>query len=105
MPKRTKQEQAEALERIREYVKPGDTVYCILRNRSSSGMTRVIQLVKFVDGEPRYLGYNAAIALGLTYDREREGIQISGYGMDMGFELGYQLGYRLIPIGFAVLSG
>lgn len=102
MPKYTKQEQAEALERIREWVKPGDTVSCILRHVSSSGMTRVIQLVAFVDGEPRYLGYNAAIVLGMTYDRKREGVKVQGCGMDMGFHLVYNLGRVLFPEGFGV---
>ncbi len=38
-------EQAEALAKLRKMLKPGDTVYCILRHRAASGMSRTIDLV------------------------------------------------------------
>ena len=91
--------QREALERVREWVKPGQTVYTILRHRSASGMQRVIQLVVFEDNEPRYLGYNVALALGDRYHREHEGVVVRGCGMDMGFEIVYRLGQTLWPNG------
>jgi hypothetical protein len=37
-------EQKEAIEKLRKLIKPGDTVYTILRHRASSGMFRVIDL-------------------------------------------------------------
>ena len=98
--------QAEAIARLRCWLKPGDKVFCVLRHRSASGMSRVIQLTKF-DGEgadfgPRYLGYNAAVALGWRYDNKREGIKVQGCGMDMGFATVYELGRVLWPEGFKV---
>jgi hypothetical protein len=36
---------AEAIESLRKLIKPGDTIYCVLRSRSSSGMSRVIDLL------------------------------------------------------------
>lgn len=95
-------EQAEALERIRECVKPGDTLYCVLRHVSKSGMSRVIDLKK-IDGEQVLsLGWNVAKALGYKYDRDREGVKVSGCGMDMGFALVYALGRTLWPQGFTL---
>ena len=91
--------QQEAIERIREWVVPGQTVYTILRHRSASGMQRVIQLLIMEADGPRYLGFSAAKALGYRYDREHEGIVIRGCGMDMGFDLVYQLGSVLWPQG------
>lgn len=41
------QERQEAIERLREILKPGDTVYTIIRHVSRSGMQRSIQLLKF----------------------------------------------------------
>ena len=41
----TKAEKAEALARLREWLKPGDTVYTILEHVSSSGMSRAIRFV------------------------------------------------------------
>jgi hypothetical protein len=92
-------ERDEARERL-AFLKPGDRVYCILRHRSASGMLRVIQLLALVDGDRRYLGYNAAVLMDDRYDRDREGIRVSGAGMDMGFHLVYNLGATLWPDGF-----
>lgn len=92
-----KTEQAAAVERLRQWVKPGDTVYCILRHVSKSGMSRVIDLIVFdkESGEFYRIGYNAALALGRGYDEKHEGVKVNGAGMDMGFHLVYTLGYKL----------
>ena len=106
MTKAQMQERAEALERLREWVKPGDTIYTILRHVSASGMTRVIDMLAILpDGTIRHLGYNAAIACGDPYDRKREGVKASGGGMDMGFALVYNLGRVLFPDGFTLPDG
>lgn len=98
----TRSERTEAADRLREWLRPGDTVHCILRHVSSSGMLRVIQLVKLdcKAGRPLSLGYNAAAAMADRYDRDREGIRVSGAGMDMGFHLVYNLGATLWPNGY-----
>lgn len=102
LTKAQKQERAEAIERLRQWVKPGDTIHCILRHVSKSGMSRTIQLVKFSPSERNpgevseaWIGYNAALVLGYPYDRRKEGIKIGGCGMDMGFALVYELGQVL----------
>lgn len=91
-------------------LKPGDTIYTVLRHRSSSGMFRVIDL--FVirpdlwSGKQsiRSIGYLVADALGMSHDREREGIKVSGCGMDMGFNLVYNLSSALFPEGFGEIG-
>lgn len=98
----TEQEKAEALERLRDWVKPGDTVYCVLRSVSRSGMSRCIQFFIVEQGSVRrplsYLGYNIAKAAGYRYDLKREGLIVNGCGMDMGFavvdHLEHALGYK-----------
>lgn len=94
--KRTKEEVLEAKNTLLEWVKAGDTVYTILRHRSSSGMSRVIDLkvVRVKEGKPEIynIGYYAAKVLGLKWDEERGGVKVSGCGMDMGFHLVYGLG-------------
>lgn len=79
-------EKNEAISRLREWIKPGDTIHTKLCHVSKSGMFRVIQLMK-INGpnDIQYLGWNAAQAMGDRYDRERDGIAVSGCGMDMGF--------------------
>jgi hypothetical protein len=97
-------ERDEAIERLREWVKPGDTIYTILRHKSSSGMSRVIDMLKIEDNRVMTLGWNAAKALGDRFDNDREGVRVSGAGMDMGFHLVMNLGYVLFPDGFGCVG-
>ena len=98
-------EAAEALERLREWVKPGDTIWCVLRSVSRSGMMRVIDFQKFeADGRHLSLGWNIAKALDMGYDRNREGVKVTGCGMDMGFHVVSNLGYALYPQGFGCIG-
>lgn len=108
----------EAIDRLREWIKPGDTVHTLLKSVSRSGMSRVIQVVKIqcrydVDEcgenteavpEILYLGYNVAEACNFRYDREREGVKIGGCGMDMGFAIVYDLGRVLYGSGFGCIG-
>ena len=94
----SKSESKEAIERLREVVKEGDTVFTVLRSVSRSGMMRVIAPIiirpredKPGEVETWHIGYNAALALEQPYDRDREGVKVSGCGMDMGFHLVYEL--------------
>lgn len=91
-------EKREAIEKLRGWIKPGDTVFTILRHCSSSGMSRRISLVATVEGEILDITYWAAQAMG---DRMKDGaIVVGGCGMDMGFALVYSLGRTLYPDGF-----
>lgn len=101
MAKHSKSEQAEALARLREHVKPGDTIFTTLRSVARSGMSRVIALHVIRDGELLTLDYNAAIVLGRQFKRTPTGygVRADGCGMDMGFELVYSLGTLLFPEG------
>lgn len=88
-------DKAEAIETLNRWLSVGDTVYTILRHRSSSGMTRWLDLYVIKDGRPLRLTWSAAMALGWPYDRKREAIKVSGCGMDMGFHTVYSLAYVL----------
>lgn len=103
-----KHEQDEALSRLRGWLKPGDTVYTILRHVSSSGMSRDISAV-FIkpntkDGQSIYdLDYNAQVALGWP-SAKGAGIRVGGCGMDMGFHMVYSLSSRMFPDGFGIVG-
>ena len=106
MSKRTKVQQTErdeAIAKLREWLKPGDTVYTILRHVSASGMSREIGMGllsceggRAVDLHPNWL---VSTALGERVGK-RDGIIVSGAGMDMGFHLVYNLGRVLWPAGY-----
>lgn len=97
-------EREEAKEFLREYLKPGTEVLCILRHRSRSGMQRVIDLAVVKDGGLKHLGWHAAKVLGWKYDTKRDGIVVGGCGMDMGFHTVHQLSFSLFPDGFTCLK-
>jgi hypothetical protein len=92
----------EAAARLLELVKPGDTVYTVLRHVSRSGMRRRIDLLKIEDSDTLYLtGYASRL---LNPERKQEypgdGITADGAGMDMGFDLVYRLGSALWSDGY-----
>ena len=92
------QEQAKAT--LREWLKPGMTIYCVLKHVSRSGMQREISLhyIEQTERGPeiRWLSGVAARAMG---DRigKRDGIIIDGAGMDMGFALVDSLSWTVYP--------
>ena len=93
MARYTKTEQADAAKRLKEIIKPGDTVKTILRHCSRSGMSRSISPV--VDGSD--VSWLVARALGDTIDQNNGGIKMGGCGMDMGFALIYNLSSTIYP--------
>jgi hypothetical protein len=91
----TKKQQAEAakqqsIETLKTYLKPGDTVYVVVKHVSKSGMTREIGVYTIVDGELLNLTHHVARALGWSVGKH-DGVKVSGCGMDMGFHLVYTL--------------
>ena len=100
MARYSKQEQKEARERLLGWLKPGDTVYTIIRNVSRSGMSRDIGLVIFRDGVDLHPNYAVSALLGWGMGKSRDSIRVSGCGMDMGFHVVSTLSAVLFPEGF-----
>ena len=109
MNKRQQSERDEYVAKLRETLKPGDTLHTVLRSVSRSGMSRVIDVYHFYTdpktGEIRqeWLSYWIAKACEFSFQDKsgaHEGIKIGGCGMDMGFEIVYTLGRTLYPDGF-----
>lgn len=97
-------EREKAVIRIREILKPGDTVTTVLRHVSRSGMTRHIDAYVFRDGEPRYLSYLVNEVLGWGMSQRYEGVKVGGCGMDVGFHLVYSLSYALYGSGYECIQ-
>lgn len=94
-------ERDEAIATLRKLLKPGDTVDCVLRHVSRSGMSRSISLFARGTDGPHDLTYLASRALGWRQDKHG-GMAVDGCGMDMGFHAVYCLGRVLFPNGFGV---
>ena len=98
--KYSNQDREQALARLREWIKPGDTVYTVLRHVSRSGMQREIGVGLLKDGVDLHPNWAVACALGERLGK-RDGVIVGGCGMDMGFHLVYNLSYVLFPQGLA----
>lgn len=100
----TKAERDEAIAQLRECLKPGDTVYTVLKHRSRSGMQREIAVLLVADATDgsgpyaRNASYRVATALGWRCS-DRDAVVVGGCGMDMGFHVVYTLGRVLFPEG------
>lgn len=122
MTKAQKAERDDAIAKLRDWIKPGDTVYTVLEHVSRSGMQREIRVVvpyqtpdsvtvEALDVEHSAHGtiavpatafkvdfihpnYSISKALGLRQGK-RDGLIMGGCGMDMGFALVYELSQTL----------
>ena len=94
-------ERAEAIAKLQELLKPGMTVYTILRHVSSSGMSRAISAVIVDrDGTTFTLDYLIARAGLFPMHSKHAGLNVGGAGMDMGFHVVYSLSRTVFPKGF-----
>ena len=91
-------------EGLLKWLKPGDTVYTVLRHVSRSGMSRSIDAYKMEHDGPTMLTGPACRLLGLTFDRNNGGAKMGGCGMDMGFAMIYELSYALWPTGYTCIG-
>lgn len=96
----------ESKDTLLQWLKPGDTVYTILRHVSASGMQREISLVVFkCDGDGHtyalHPDYHASRLLG-SRQGKRDGVIHNGAGMDMGADLVMSLSYALFGDAYAL---
>lgn len=104
MTKAEKARRDEWRDKLRNMLKPGDTVYTVLRHVSRSGMSRRIDLYTISDGAPVFITGMAAAAMGMRWDNDKGGIIVGGCGMDMGFHLVYNLSATLFPDGHGCIG-
>lgn len=97
-------ERREAKRSLAAHLKPGTTVYTVLRHVSKSGMLRRLDVYTFEWdaelGAPRklYLTYWVARLLGYRHDHRLgapEGMHVQGCGMDMGYHVVNSLSYAM----------
>jgi hypothetical protein len=100
----TTQERESAIEDLKKLLKPGDTVWTVLRHVSRSGMNRIIGVRKLDNGNSLWLSRGVAKATGITFSEKYEELSVGGCGMDMGFHVVYELSARLFKDGFGCIG-
>ena len=103
--KTLEQERQDAISKLKEYVKEGDTLYTDVKHVSKSGMTRHMKVIQLQiynkKARPSYWHYYIAKALNLPMNRDNQVI-VRGCGMDMGFHLINSLSRTLYGKGDAI---
>ena len=94
----------EAIKRLKEEIKKGDTLWTQLNHVSQSGMMRHISVRQIKKDYP--LDWTRLVSLALDWkegkNRSGGGIKVGGCGMDMGFHLVYTLSSVLYDDGYAI---
>lgn len=104
----TKTDRAEAVTRLQDWLKDGDTLWFILRHRATSGMQRVYD-VKQIEMRPSTdtetysqlrpsvstLSWNIAMACNFGWNEARGGIKINGCGFSGEQEIADAVGRKL----------
>jgi hypothetical protein len=104
MKTQAKTDAQEARAELLKILRPGDTVYTILRHISKSGMTRHIDVYTIQGNKPLYLTAYVSKACGIRRlgpGAPMWSLVVGGCGMDMGFHVVYCLGAALWPNGAA----
>jgi hypothetical protein len=98
-------ERQKAVEDLKRYLKPGDTVYTSIVYVARSGMARWIRLYVFranhqKECAPVNITWDAAIATTYKYDTGYDALRVDGCGTDVGFEAVYTMSRAMWPHGY-----
>lgn len=97
-------ESKESIKILKEYLKKDITIHSIIRNVSSSGMTRNISF-KITDKDNILdVSYHIARALKYPFNDKKHAIKITGCGMDMAFHVVHNLSHVLYGTGYKLKS-
>ena len=103
-----KQRKIDGFNRLRELLKPGDTVFTKLCSVSRSGMFRRMDVFVFRNNEPVWLTGSVAPVIEARYTmkdwQNSAGLGVSGCGMVMGFSVVHELSYALFKDGFECIG-
>jgi len=107
------QEKQEAIDKLRGWLRPGQTLYYSIEHVSRSGMQRIVR-IKSIEpskepGQPVVildLSWNLAKACGYSYrdGSGASGIVVGGCGFHAGFDCIYNLAAALYPAGFGCIG-
>ena len=77
----------EAYDYFKKNLKLNDTIYCIIRHVSKSGMTRHIAFFDIRDNQPCFINTRISDLLGYRMNKHHDAIVVGGCGMDMAFSV------------------
>ena len=81
----------EAYDYFRTNLKKNETIYCIIKHVSQSGMTRHISFFYIRNNEPRFITPRISDFLDYKMNKYHDAIVVGGCGMDMAFSVVHHL--------------
>jgi len=80
---------------LKQWLKPGMTVYVVICGRSRSRMSRTLEIYVVHNREICRITWSVAKILELTYDDRVEALRVRGCGTDLGRDVVERLGRAL----------
>jgi len=81
------QEHFEAYDYFKKNLKLNDTIYCIIKHVSKSGMTRHIAFFYIGHNRPYWITHDIHQLLGYKMNKYHDAIVVGGCGMDMAWSV------------------
>jgi len=81
------QEHFEAYDYFKKNLKLNDTIYCIIKHVSKSGMTRHISFFDIRNNQPSFITSRISDFLGYRMNKHHDALMVGGCGMDMAFSV------------------
>ena len=98
----TKVHRDTAIQKLREVVTPGSTIYVVLRRKNPLGTCRWLEFYHVRDGELKRITWDVALAVDGEYCREHDALKVTGAGLDVGYASVESLGQALLGSGRAL---
>lgn len=74
-----------AIEKLRELVPQGATIYVLLRRKNALGTCRWLEFYHIRDNELRCITWDVAQAIDGPYCRQHDALRVTGAGLDVGY--------------------
>lgn len=95
----TEIEREKSLERLREMIRPGATIYVLLRHKNPLGTARWLEFYAIHENQLKCVTWDIAHAIGGVYCRKHDALKVTGSGLDAGFASVDLLGDALFGTG------
>jgi hypothetical protein len=88
-----------AIQKLREVITPGATIYVVLRRKNQLGTCRWLEFYHVHEGELKRITLDVALAIQCEYCHDQYALKVTGSGLDGGFASVDNLGDALFGTG------
>lgn len=74
-----------AIQKLREVITTGATIYVVLRHKNKLGTCRWLEFYHVQEGELKRITWDVVLATQSEYCREHDAVKVTGSGLDVGF--------------------